>query len=521
MLFAPRASYGQIARDSSVDWLVSAGSEAENYLRVLQVAGLAPMTQWSVRPFSATMLREIAPADTGHPWASQFRLRPRTRGLGFEFVQPEAIGILNTTFPYGYNDGPIWAGRGVTLAASGGVRGQYGPLSFTVAPQVFLAQNAGFPLAPNGRTGAQAFGDAYSFGIDLPQRFGDGAYARFDPGQSSVQLSAAHLTVGASTANEYWGPASEEPFLLGNNAAGFVHAFAGTDGPVTLGPVTMNVRLIAGRLDQSAYSYADFANRRRYISGVVAAFGVKQLPGLEIGGGRLFENVWPDTGFSLGDVVKPLFQSLLKTKLNQKFGNAGDKPDNQLASIFARWAFPESGVEVYGEYGREDNAWDTRDLLLEPDHDVAYMLGLMRVWKRPGEKLLVVRGELLNSAVTDLNKVRGQSPPYVHFPILQGHTQEGQILGAPAAYGGGSVRLVTDLYSPNGRLTATWARAMHEPPLRASAARDVMQTLALRWLISRPALDLAPETALIYNANRNGGRGALNARLGVAAYAHW
>ncbi|HEX5971094.1 MAG TPA: capsule assembly Wzi family protein, partial [Gemmatimonadaceae bacterium] len=474
----------QVARDSSVDWLVSAGSEAENYLRVLQVAGLAPLTQWSVRPFSATKLRTIAPSDSTHPWASQFRLRPASHS-SFAFIQPEGIAILNTTFPYGYNDGPIWAGRGLTLAASGGVRGHYGPLSFTLAPQLFIAQNAGFPLAPNGRTGPQAFGDAYSFGIDLPQRFGDGAYGRFDPGQSSVQLSVARLALGASTANEYWGPAREQPFLLGNNAAGFAHAFLGTDGPLWLGPIQLNVRLIAGRLDQSAYSYAEWANRRRYISGVVAAIGVKQLPGLEIGGGRLFENVWPDTGFSYGDVIRPLFQSLLKTKLNQKFGNAGDKPDNQLASIFARWAFPESGVEVYGEYGREDNAWDTRDLLLEPDHDVAYLLGLARVWKRPGGRLLVVRGEVLNSAMTDLRRVRDQAPNYVHFPVVQGHTQEGQVLGAPSGFGGGSAGMVLDLYAPSSRLTMSWRRSMREPPPAPTFVHDVTHTVSMDGVFFR------------------------------------
>jgi hypothetical protein len=520
LLFMPRDSNAQIARDSSVDWLVSAGSEAENYLRVLQVAGLAPMTQWSVRPFSAKALREIAPADTGHPWASQFRLRPASLG-SFDFVQPAVVSILNTTFPYGFNDGPIWAGRGLTLAASGGVRGQYWPLSFTLAPQVFVAQNASFPLAPNGRTGPQAFGDAYSFGIDLPQRFGNGAYARLDPGQSSVQLSVANLTVGASTANEYWGPASEEPFLLGNNAAGFVHAFAGTDGPVALGPLAVNLRLIAGRLDQSAYSYANFANRRRYISGVIAAFGVKQLPGLEIGGGRLFENVWPDTGFGFADVVRPLFQSLLKSNLNSKFGNAGDRPDNQLASIFARWAFPRSGVEVHGEYGREDNAWDTRDLLLEPDHDVAFLLGLSRVWKRPANELLVLRGELFNSAITDLNRVRAQSPAYMHSPILQGHTQRGQVLGAPSGYGGGGMELAADLYSAMGRVSVSWRRAMREPPPTSLSPRDVTHTLQVEGMFFRRSFDVMPEAALVYGENRNGGGSLLNGRVGVTVNGHW
>jgi hypothetical protein len=520
MLFAPRASYGQIARDSSVDWLVSAGSEAERYLRSLQVAGLAPLTQWSVRPFSATMLRTIAPLDSGHPWASQFGLRPPRRGR-VEFVQPEAAAILNTTYAYGYNDGPIWAGRGVTLAASAGVRGRYGPLSFTLAPQVFVAQNASFPLAPNGRAGAQAFGDAYSGGIDLPQRFGDRAYQRFDPGQSSVQLSVLHLTVGASTANEYWGPASEEPLLLGNNAAGFLHAFAGTDGPLALGPLRMSVRFIAGRLDQSDYSYADSASRRRYISGVVASMGIAQLPGLEIGGGRLFENVWPDSGFGLADVVRPLFENFLSSNLSSRIGNAGAKPDNQIASIFARWAFPGSGVEVYGEYLREDNAWDMRDLLLEPDHDAAYTLGLMRLWRRADSTLVRFRAEVTNSRSSHLARVRDQTPPYVHTPVVQGHTQLGQVLGSSSAYGGGGSTVAADYYFAGGRVTLGWRRAMREPPVMYSAKRDMLHAVTLDGVVFRGRFDLAPSMALVYDTDRNGNGGKGNANMALTARAHW
>jgi hypothetical protein len=521
LVLLPCASFAQIARDSSVDWLVSAGSEGERYLRVLQVAGLAPETQWSVRPFSSHALRRIAPADTGHPWAAQFKLRGAIGSAGVQFIQPELIGILNSTFPYGYNDGPIWAGRGLTVAATAGVRGNVGPLSFVLAPQLFRAQNASFPLAPNGRTGPQRFGDANSPGIDLPQRFGDGAYQRVDPGQSSVALSLLGLTVGASTANEFWGPAVESPFLLGNNAAGFVHAFAGTDGPLDLGPLRLNLRLIAGRLDQSPYSYAAAADSRRYISGIVVAVGVRQVPGLEIGGGRLFENIWPDTGFGFGDVVRPLFQNLLKSQLNSKFGNAGDRPDNQLASIFARWAFPQSGVEVYGEYGREDNAWDTRDLLLEPDHDVTYLFGFSRVWKRPGARLLVVRGEVFNSLVTHLDHVRVQTPAYEHSPIVQGHTQLGQILGAPSGYGGGGATVAIDVYSCDRRVSFVWRRAMREPPVAGSGIHDVTHALSVDGVFFRSAVDLAPEATIVVNPARNGGSRVFDARLGLVARAHW
>jgi hypothetical protein len=515
-----RPAIAQLRRDSATTWLVSAGSEGERYLRVLEVAGLSPETQWTVRPFSLTALRRVAPLDSGHPWADRMSLTAAV-GPWVSWVQPEVGAILNSTFPYGFNDGPVWAGRGITVTASAGLQGAIGPLQFALAPQVFMAQNAAFPIASNGHTGPTAYGDAKYFSIDLPQRFGAGMYRRFDAGQSTVQLSAIHLTVGASTANEYWGPASESPFLLGNNAAGFLHAFAGTDGPVALGPLTVNLRLIAGRLDQSAYSYADSASGRRYITGVVAAAGIHQLPGLEIGGGRVFENIWPDTGVSFGDVVAPLFQSLLKNRLNAKFGNLGDRPDNQIASLFARWTFPASGFELYGEYGREDNAWDTRDLIVEPDHDVAFMLGFARTWKRPGASLLVLRGELLNSSITDLTRVRHQIPPYVHSPIVQGHTQLGQILGAPSGYAGGGFSLAADFYSEQGRATITLRRMMREPPLMPTDQRDVLHAVTVDGLLLRNRLDLAPELTLVYNANRNGSGDAYDARLALTARAHW
>src|SRR6476469_10516372 len=158
--------------------------------------------------------------------------------------------------------------------------------------------------------------------------------------------------------------------------------------------------------------------------------------------------------------MQPLFENLLKSRLDPN----STRPDNQIASLFARWAFPQSGVEMYGELGREDNAWDMRDLMLEPDHDMAYMLGLSRVWRRPAGRLFVVRGELLNTAISHLSRVRWQAPPYIHFPIILGHTQDGQLLGAPSGYGGGAAALHVDVYSPASRLTFTWRRAMRVPP---------------------------------------------------------
>jgi hypothetical protein len=522
LLLLPAVADAQFARDSSVDWLVSAGSEGERYLRTLQVAGLSPATQWSIRPFSNAALARIAPVDSGHPWASRFRARPASR-LWIRPVAPEVWGIFNSTFPYGMNDGPVWAGRGLTVVASAGVQGEVGPLEFVIAPQFFRAQNAGFPLAPNGLTGLRAFADARSpYYIDLPQRFGDSPYQRIDPGQSTVSLNALHLTVGASTANEFWGPAIESPFLLGNNAAGFAHLFAGTDGPLSLGPVILGLRVIAGRLEQTDYSPAPYSARRRSLAGITAVLGVRQLPGLEIGVGRMFESIYPDSGVSLGEILRPLVEGILKTQRARELGNGtGDDTANQLASLFARWAFPSAGVELYGEVGREDHSVDLRDLIEEPDHDLMFMVGLQRVWRRPAGALLSVRGELMNSQISHLNIVRPQAPPYVHFIETQGHTQLGQLLGAPGGYGGGASSLALDLLDATGRKTLSWQRIVREPGTSAVAKKDVMHALTADWVVFRPRIDVKPEVALIYGLNRNGSTDKLNFRLAMSGTAHW
>jgi hypothetical protein len=512
----PRVASAQLLRDSSTAWLTSAASETERYVRVLQIIGISTPTPWTIRPFSSSALTRLVPRDSVHPWARA--LMPTPAGHRVRILQPELTAVVNSRFPFGLNDGPVWAGRGLTTAVSFGVQAHLGPLELTLAPQLFRAENASFPLAPNGFAGPRAFADVGArAGIDLPQRFGDDAYQQLDPGQSVVQLHAGPVAIGVSTANEMWGPAVESPFLLGANAAGFLHAFAGTERPVTLGPLSAGLRVIVGRLDQSDYSLAP-ASQRRVLSGAIATVGLRELPGLEIGVARLFENVWPDSGLSVGDVLGQLLKNPLKVYISA--GIAGSEPDNQIASLFARWSFPASGVEVYGELGREDNSHDVRDLLLEPDHDLAYLVGVQRAWRRPRNELLVLRAELLNSSITHLDRVREQAPAYVHTRALQGHTQRGQVLGAPSGYGGGGSTVALEWLTPNGRRTVTWRRLLREPAF-PPAPRDVMHAVTLDWLFFRPRLDLAPEATLVYNLNRDAGGDPINLRGALTTRLHW
>ena len=517
----------QLRRDSTVDWLASANSDAEGYLRTTQLVGSSPLYPWSLRAFSSDELRALAPAGTLHPWGSS--LGAPAHASHFRVIAPEVGAIFNSRFPYGFNDGPVWAGRGLTTTLTFGARAAYGPFDVIVAPQLFRAENADFPVAPNGQTGPLAFADArYYYAIDNPQRFGAAPYQRFDIGQSTARVTLFGATAGVSTANEFWGPAVAEPFLFSNNAAGFRHVFLGTARPLGFAGVAVHVRAIAGKLEQSDYAITDMVGRGRYLSGLVGVVTVRQLPGLELGAGRLFHNIFADSTVTLGKVTRPILQGLLKVQRAAALGNgSGDEPDNQIASLFARWVFPESGFEVYGEYGREDNAFDLRDFAVEPDHDVGVILGFRKAWKRSHDRLVVLRSEIFNDRLSHIDPLRGESVPYIHTPITQGHTNLGQILGAPDLKGGGGQSVALETYTSRGHTTLEYSHALRDQLLFGErrpgySPFDVTHALRYEEITFLGRLDFVRGVTAAYELNRDfTGEDVFNLRLAATLRAHW
>ena len=499
---------------------VFAGSELESYLRVLQVRGIVPEQPWSLRPFSPPELARLAPPDSGHPWAGRYRFRSDQRG-SLAPMRPGVNIVANTTFPYGHNDGAVWAGRGATLVADGGFHAQRGALSLTLDPIAFVAQNAAFRLMPNQDPTVSPYADpVYGAEIDLPQRFGNRPYAVLDPGQSTLRLDAGGVALGISTANEYWGPAREFPIILGNNAAGIPRAFVGTARPLDLSVVQLSARVIWGRLSQSAYSPDSVAGGLRFGTGAVAVLGSRYVPGLEIGACRFAHLYWPGRALSLNDFLYPL-SSQNRAHL------AGTERDNQLASIFFRWNPPRSGFEVYGEYGRDDFLLDRRELAEELDRDGGYTIGFQKVWGS-GTRLHAIRAELHDLQPSALAQGRGVFPFYIHSPFVrQGHTERGQLLGSYAGFGGGGGIAAFETYYPGGRWTLSWTRilqrqrgAFFPDSIIDPRGLDVMHALSWNALFFRGRYDITTSATLVYEFNRDfrADYVNLNATFGVRAF---
>lgn len=493
------------------DWSDAAvGSEEENYLRVLQVAGVARPRPWSIRPFGPNELGGILPDTARHPWQARAAFGDPRSTSALRWTGADAGGVYNSAVPYSMNDGGIWTGRGVTAYARGGVTARWRWFSARLEPAAFWASNQSYPIAANGYAGAQRFGDALNpAGIDLPQRFGARRYARVDPGQSTVRVDAFGLAAGFTTANEWWGPALVDPQILGDNAAGYPRLFLGTSKPVSLGVATVHAVLQTGRLSQSAYSTMPADSAYRTGVGLAAVATVRGVPGLEVGAARFLHEAWEGAGHALSRAGAP-FQGFFGTS----GGTAGAQ--NQITSVFARWALVPARVEVWGEYMRNDGNLDARDLAGEPDHDSGYTVGLRRVWRRADNTLSAFRVEALNTRITHLDRVRLQGRPYEHGTLRQGHTELGQALGSEAGQGGGAQTVGYDVYRPDGRWTVELARRVVQTSLAEGAPEgdwDVRYLARVERLRFGRSADLFLAAGPVVEFNRNFGHDAYGVRL--------
>lgn len=507
----------------SVEWIpyVAPNSEDETYLRYLQIAGGVRRYPWTLRGFSPAEARRLTARVGAHPWSGvgRFTTADRTaRLLPFEF----AIRA-NSAFPYGSNDGPVWAGRGLTASVRMAGSARWGPISLLLAPAGFITQNAAFDLLDNGKTGDRRFADGlFPNDVDRPQRFGDGAYGRVDPGNSTARIDLAGITVGASTANLAFGPFEEYPFVLGTNAPGFAHAFAGTSEPANVGIGSLHARMIWARLSQTRYSPVEgeptYVSRtepgtRRFATGLLAQLRPRGIDELELGVARFFHAPWPRSGIPPAYFWKSL-ENVLKhrLKVSPGFSDPASDAENQLISGFARWTFPAAGLEIYAEYGREDHSWDKRDFVQEPDHTRSYGLGFRKTLRLRAGRIDGVMFEMINFQLPHLDRSgRGEGAIYIHSVMRQGHTHRGQLLGADVgvnAAAGSTVRW--DAYGPSGRTSFALRRIVrqernffHITQMPDDRSVDVQYALQIVRGRRHKGVYLTTEVALIHQLNRN------------------
>ncbi len=396
----------------------------------------------------------------------------------------------NSDHPEGMNDGAMIPSRGYQSLVTGGFFAKFGILSIQLQPELVFAENKSFQGFPDENS--DKLWREYSKivnEIDLPERFGEETYKKAFWGQSSIRLTYKSLSLGLSNENLWWGPGMKNSLLMTNNAPGFKHLTFNTVRPVHTVIGSFEGQLVAGRLDASGYPGLDSSRLAqhnvtymtkpigwRYFNGLVLSYQPRWLPGLFLGATRSFITYHQDLSNNL-NLYLPVIIPMLKETIGNNLEDVIRR--DQIASIFARWLAPESHMEFYLEYGREDYNYDLTDFILEPDHFRAYIIGFRKLTpinKRKNE-FLDVQAELSQFNTNQgSNRAKGVSYGwYQHGVVRDGYTHNGQILGS-AIGAGSSMQSVSLSWVKNyNRIGFDFKRVAHNENFWSVAINDYRQ----------------------------------------------
>lgn len=389
-----------------------------------------------------------------HPWKGlENPLLPSNKNSRWEITphNPKLRTYWQSLEPGGWHDGPVWQGRGFTTDFSAGLYLRYRILSASVRPHLIYNQNRSFELSPYA-TPSNRSEFAYPLGnIDWPQRFGDDPFWTLDAGESYIRADYRGWATGISNEQMRWGPSRQNALLMDSNAPGFRHFFIGTSGPKDIYIGNLETKMLWGKLIESDYFDNDTDNNERYISGLNLSITPKPAPGLTLGINRIFYETIPSEGIPVEDLFK-IFEAFTKENFASNTNAGGNDQADQLISLFGKWIFPQSGLEIYGEWARTDHSWNWREFFTEPEHSRGYTIGLQKTFELKHRRILSINTELTQIEASKTGLFRGFPTFYVHSRSEQGYTNRGQIVGAAIGPGSSSQYIDGSLFFDKGRV---------------------------------------------------------------------
>ena len=396
--------------------------------------------------------------------ASSLTPRPKTSTWwGASIIAPEFYAAHNHALPFSINDGPVWAGVGISSRLIAGLNLAVGPLRLVLAPELVKADNDFFlirdtirfyaPPVPKDRSAGGMVFPWYAIGpysIDLPTRFGTKPISRLDAGQSTAMLEFRGVATGVSNENQWWGPGIRNALILSNNAPGFPHIFIRTQKPWKTRIGDIEARLLAGGLTESRYFDTTDTNNLRSLSGFAFSVRPRFEKNLVLGGSRAVyatSKRWEKIPWRLFDAFaatgRPNNRALADSTLRP-----GGR--DQIFSLFARWVFPADGFEAYTEWSRLEFPVSLKDLLTAPNHTQGYTLGVQYV--RPAVRTnsrMRIQAELTSVEQSATFRDRPQGSYYTSRRVIQGYTQMGQPLAAGIGPGASGQWMAADYIEPN------------------------------------------------------------------------
>ncbi len=424
----------------------------EEYLRREQLVGKTISSSFLTRPFISSdsiVLKNFHYANT-------IKEKDSTRFFSHELkLLPLSMGSqLGSGNPYP-EGGKFLQAKGYQQLIAAGIYGSFGPLSIQIQPELIFAQNKSYD------TGFSKEG-----GIEFVEIFGEGAYSKLLPGQSSIRLNYGAFSLGASTENIWWGPGQYNSLLFSNNSIGFQHLTLNTQKPAKTFLGSFEGQMILGKLENFAPFLRDGTEDWRYVNGITFSYQPKWLPGLFFGASRVFQQ-YSSFNNQTWAYYFPIFEPFQKVNLidpNLPFFDSSEYDDrlqSQQLTGFARLVIPKARAEVYFEFGRRDHAVDWREYILNPEHARAYLFGFKKLISLPNESFFEVNGEVLQqqesiNILTRYGASGGSS--WASHGIRQGFTNQGQLLGPGVGPSSNVQTLETSWVKGVKKLGVRWER---------------------------------------------------------------
>ena len=388
----------------------------------LQLLGkLQPEQSLTQRPFILTpklgydsLLAMIDPEFENHGHLVE-RKHSDIQLLPINFLQK-----YNSHHPYGWNDGPLSFSKGYQFVGSGGVYMRWRNIHLTLRPEFF--KTASDPYETSGYWGQRT-----------------SALSKLTLGQSSLRMDFGPLSVGVSTENLWLGPGIYSSLLMSNNAPGFNHFNIGTNRPLKTPLGSFELNIIGGVLTTNEKQGFENKNLKvtgsqgysRYLNFFTLTYSPIFFKNLYLGANRVFQQPSQDSPSSnLTDyyliALKPLFR-------NQYQDNA--LPVDQLISGFAKYVFPKEHAEIYFEYGWNDGSSNSRDFILDMSHSAASIFGIKKLQFLNEKTYLNFEAEATQMSQKPSYLQRNAGNWYIHNQIVDGYTNENQIMGAGSGLG--------------------------------------------------------------------------------------
>ena len=374
---------------------------ADDALRRGQLWGDLPLTSsFCIRPLHGSAVKSHNPYESLQNWDTLF---PSRDSSSFHLskswlngnVRVDALPLYsriqyNGHHPYGWQDGPMIPNKGLQTYFNAGVFAKFYFLEAQFSPEWVYAQNEPETWNPPVRV----------YQGDFPDRFGTGPYVRKFGGQSFIRGYAGPFVFSYGTENLAWGPAQDVNLLMSSNAPGMPHTAMGTRKPIQTRIGSIEAQVFIGNLAYSGFGYEKGPSPwgselsdvyrdttrdglSRVFSGIVAVYSPKWLPGLSVGAIRsIWQEGATDTTFNAWQLIPALVRN--------PFGTGAyafqTGPMDQMAAVFFRYVMPESHVEIWGEFARDDAAADLEDLITSPGHSRGYQWGFRKLIPLSGKQ---------------------------------------------------------------------------------------------------------------------------------------